>query len=48
MRRKPCAVENRIGHIAATPMRNMMAPFQVLNAMTAIGIQASGEIMRRN
>ena len=37
MRRKPCAVENKIGHTAATPIRKMMAPSQVLNAMIAIG-----------
>ena len=48
MRRKPCAVENNTGHTAATPTRKTIAPFQVANAITAIGIQASGEIMRRN
>jgi hypothetical protein len=46
MRRNPCAVEIRMGQTAATPIRKMMALFQVAKAITAIGIQASGEIMR--
>ena len=48
IRRKPCAVENKIGHIAATATRKMMAWSQVANAITAIGIQASGDIILKN
>ena len=48
MRRTPAAVANRIGHTAATAIRNTIAPSQLENESTAIGIQASGLIMRRN
>ena len=34
--------------MAATAIRDTMAPSQVANASTATGIHASGEIMRRN
>ena len=34
--------------MAATEIRKTIAPSQVANAMTAIGIQESGEIILRN
>jgi hypothetical protein len=37
-----------IGQTAAIAIRKMMAASQVAKASTAIGIQASGLIMRRN
>jgi hypothetical protein len=40
-------VEKTIGQIAAAAMRKMIAPSQVANISTAIGIQASGLTMRR-
>ncbi len=42
----PLLVEKMIGQIDAAPIRKTIAPSQVEKAMTAIGIQESGLIMR--
>ena len=45
---RPAAVANSTGHSEAIAIRKTMEPSQVANVSTAIGIQASGLIMRIN